>query len=203
MLRGYYFITDEKSSLKGSISDVCKAMDAGVKVIQYRSKDISTQAMIDEAAKLREITAKAIFLINDYINVALAVDADGVHLGQNDISCAEARELLGVHRKIGISVSTIEQAKLAQNQGADYLAVSPVFRTTTKSDAGAALGIELIRKIKAEVSLPIVAIGGITLENAPEVIAAGADALCAISAVVSKPDVKKEILKFQKLFQIL
>ena len=201
MLRGYYFITDEKLSLKGSISDVCRAMDAGVKVIQYRSKHLSTQQMINEAAKLREITSKAIFLINDYIDVALAVDADGVHLGQNDISCAEARRLLGMHRKIGISVNTLEQAKQAQKQGADYLAVSPVFSTTTKSDAGAALGIELIRKIKAEVPLPVVAIGGITLDNATDVIAAGADALCAISVVVSKPDVKKEILKFQKLFE--
>jgi len=133
--------------------------------------------------------------------VALAVDADGVHLGQNDISCEEARSLLGRHRKIGISVNTLEQAKLAQKQGADYLGVGPVFLTTTKSDAGAPLGIELIRKIKAEVSLPLVAIGGITLENAPEVIAAGADALCAISAVVSKSDVKEAILKFQKLFE--
>lgn len=202
MIKGYYFITDEELSLKGNISDVCRAMDAGVKVIQYRSKHLSTQAMIDEAAKLREMTSKTLFLINDYIDVALAVDADGIHLGQDDISCEEARSLLGVHRKIGISVNTLEQAKQAQKQGADYLGVGPVFATNTKNDAGAPLGLDLIRKIKAEISLPIVAIGGITLVNAPEVIAAGADALCAISAVVSKPDVKEEVLKFQKLFRL-
>lgn len=201
MLRGYYFITDDALSLRGNISDVCRAMDAGVKVIQYRAKDISTQAMIDEAAKLRELTSKAIFLVNDYIDVALAVDADGVHLGQGDISCEEARISLGVHRKIGISVNTLGQAKLAFKQGADYLGVGPVFLTTTKNDAGAALGVELIREIKAEVSLPVVAIGGITLDNAADVIAAGADAVCAISAVVSKPDVKDEILKFKGLFK--
>ncbi|MCG2710818.1 MAG: thiamine phosphate synthase [Candidatus Omnitrophica bacterium] len=199
-MKGYYFITDEKLSLKGNISDVYMAIAAGVQVIQYRSKDISTRQMIDEAAKLRNITSKAIFLINDHIDVALAVDADGVHLGQNDISCEQARSLLGNRRKIGISVNTLQQAKLAQKQGADYLGVGPVFLTTTKSNAKAALGIELIRKIKAEVSLPVAAIGGITLINAADVIAAGADALCAISAVVSKPDVKEEILKFQKLF---
>ncbi len=199
-MKGYYFITDEKLSFKGNISSVYAAIDAGVQVIQYRSKDISMQQMINEAAKLRSITSKAIFLINDYIDVALAVDADGVHLGQNDISCKEARKRLGSYKKIGISVSSLEQAKLAQEQGADYLGVGPVFCTTTKSDAGAPLGIELIRKIKAEVSLPVVAIGGITLDNAPRVIAAGADALCAISAVASKADVKEEILKFQKLF---
>ncbi len=200
-MKGYYFITDEKLSLEGNISDVCMAIDAGVQVIQYRNKDIPTQQMIDEAAKLRSITSKAIFLINDSIDVALAVDADGVHLGQSDISCEEARSLLGAHKKIGISVKTLAQAKLAQEQGADYLGVGPVFSTRTKSDAGEPLGIELIRKIKAELSLPVAAIGGITLDNAPEVIAAGADALCAISAVVSKPDVKEEILKFQKLFE--
>ncbi len=200
-MKGYYFITDEKLSLKGNVNDVCMAIDAGVQVIQYRAKDISRQQMIDEASKLKTIASEATFLINDYIDVALAVDAEGVHLGQNDISCEEARSLLGMRRKIGISVNSLEQAKLAQEQGADYLGVGPVFFTTTKSDAGVPLGIELIRKIKAEVSLPVVAIGGITLENAPEVIAAGADAICAISAVVSKPDVKEEIIKFQKLFK--
>ncbi len=201
MLRGYYFITDDRLSLKGNISDVCRSLDAGVKVIQYRAKDISTQKMIEEAAKLRELISKALFIINDHIDVALAVDADGVHLGQGDISCEEARHLLGEHRKIGISVSTLDQAKLAFKQGADYLGIGPVFLTTTKSDAGAALGLDLIRKIKAEVSLPIVAIGGITLDNAADVIRAGADVLCSISAVVSKSDVKEEILKFNKLFE--
>ena len=201
MLRGYYFITDEKRSLKGNISDVCMAIDAGVQVIQYRSKDVFTQQMIDEAVKLKSITSKVIFLINDRIDVALAVDADGVHLGQNDISPEEARNLLGGHKKIGISVNTLEQAKQAEKLGADYLGVGPVFLTTTKNDAGPPLGIELIRKIKAEVSLPVVAIGGITLENAPWVIAAGADAICAISAVVTKEDVRAEIFKFQKLFK--
>lgn len=201
MLKGYYFITDETLSRRGNISDVCRAMDAGVKVIQYRAKGISTQAMIDEAAGLRELTFKAIFLINDYIDVALAVDADGVHLGQSDISCEEARHLLGEHRKIGISVNTLEQAKAAFKQGADYLGVGPIFLTKTKSDAGEALGVELIRQIKSEVPLPIAAIGAITLDNAAEVIACGADALCAISAVVTKADVKEEILKFMRLFK--
>ena len=201
MLRGYYFITDEKLSLKGNVSDVCMAIDAGVKFIQYRAKNISTRQMIDEADRLRGVTSKAILLINDYVDVALAVDADGVHLGQDDMSCEDARRLLGKHRKIGISVNTLEQAKQAFNQGADYLGIGPVFSTTTKEDAGEPLGIELIRKVKAEVSLPVVAIGGITLENVPDIISAGADSVSAISAVVSKPNVKEEILKFQERFR--
>lgn len=201
MLNGYYFITDDALSLKGNASDVCQALEAGVQVIQYRAKGISTQLMIEEASKLKKLASKVLFIINDNIDVAAAVGADGVHLGQGDVSCKEARGLLGVHKKIGISVNTLEQAELALKQGADYLGIGPVFTTTTKSDAGTALGLELIREIKAEVALPLVAIGGINLDNAADVIAAGADALCAISAVVSSPDVKKEILKFKELFE--
>jgi thiamine-phosphate pyrophosphorylase len=199
-MRGFYFITDEKLSRRGNTSDVCTAIDAGVQVIQYMCKDLSTQQMIDEAEKLRSMTQRVLFLINDYIDVALAVDADGVHLGQNDIGCDYARKILGNYKKIGISVTTLEQAKLAQEQGADYLGVGPIFATETKADAGKPLGVEIIKQIKSAVALPVVAIGGITLDNAAEAIAAGADSICAISAVLTKPDLKSEILKFQSLF---
>ena len=199
-MRGFYFITDEKLSRRGNTSDVCTAIDAGVQVIQYRCKDLSTQQMIDEAEKLRSMTQRVLFLINDYIDVALAVDADGVHLGQNDIGCDYARKILGNYKKIGISVTTVEQAKLAQEQGADYLGVGPIFATETKTDAGKPLGVEIIKQIKSAVALPVVAIGGMTLDNAAEAIAAGADSISAISAVLTKPDLKSEILKFQSLF---
>jgi thiamine-phosphate pyrophosphorylase len=200
-MRGYYFITDAALSRAGNISDVRNALAAGVKVIQYRNKNASTLEMYEEARQLKNIIGqKAIFLINDRADVALAVDTDGVHLGQDDLPYMVARKLLGKKKIIGVTVHNIKEARRAQKLGADYLGVSPIFSTTTKLDAGKAAGLRLIKEIKKVVSLPIVAIGGINLPNAAEVIRAGADGLCAISAVVTKRDVKKEIEKFQKLF---
>jgi thiamine-phosphate pyrophosphorylase len=134
------------------------------------------------------------------VDVALAVDADGVHLGQEDLHYREARRLLGEKKIIGITVNTMEQAVEAARLGADYLGVSPIFATQTKPDAGEPAGLDLLREIRALVSLPLIAIGGITLDNAPDVIEAGADGVCAISAVVTQPDVGEAIAEFQKLF---
>jgi thiamine-phosphate pyrophosphorylase len=128
------------------------------------------------------------------------VAADGVHLGQEDLHYRQARRLLGERKIIGISVNTVEQAIEAASLGADYLGVSPIFATRTKPDAGEPAGLSLLREIRRRVRLPLVAIGGITLDNAPDVIQAGADSLCAISAVVTRPDVRAAIQEFQRLF---
>lgn len=199
-MTGYYFITDAGLSRAGNIEDVKNAVKAGVKIVQYRNKDNTTAELCKEAAALRCVCKKVMLLINDRVDIALAVAADGVHLGQEDMPIKEARRLLGKKKIIGMTVHTVREAKEAQRLGADYLGVSPVFVTATKPDAGEPAGIGLIKRIKKEVGLPLVAIGGITLKNASPVIAAGADGVCAISAVVTKKDVKKEILKFQKLF---
>lgn len=200
-MRGYYFITDSKLSRRGNISDVKNALKAGVEVVQYREKNATTIEMYREALKLKRICKDIIFIVNDRIDIALAVNADGVHIGQDDMPFCVARKLLGKKKMIGVTVHSIEEAKEAENLGADYIGVSPIFATGTKKDAGKPVGIELIKKIKKQVSIPIIAIGGIDLSNAPSVVQAGADGLCAISAVVTKPDVKKEIEKFQKLFR--
>jgi thiamine-phosphate pyrophosphorylase len=199
-MRGYYFITDSKLSRAGNISDVRNALKAKVEVVQYREKYKSTREMFLEALKLRKICKNALFLINDRVDIALSVNADGVHLGKNDLPYAVARKLLGKKRIIGLTVHTLKQAETAQNLGADYIGVSPIFATNTKPDAGMAKGVRLIKKIKARVSIPVVAIGGINLSNARDAILAGADCLCAISAVLPKPDVRLEIEKFQELF---
>jgi thiamine-phosphate pyrophosphorylase len=141
-----------------------------------------------------------IFLINDSVDIALYVEADGVHLGSDDLPYSTARRLLGDKKIIGMTVHNLEEALEAQRLGADYLGVSPIFSTNTKSDAGKPVGAGLIKEIKKQVSLPIIAIGGITLGNASRVMQAGADGLCAISAVITKQDVKAEISKFQALF---
>jgi len=182
------------------MNDVRNALAAGVKVVQYRNKDSSTKQMYEEALKLKSICKGVIFLIDDRVDIALSVNADGVHLGRYDMPYSVARKLLGKKKIIGLTVHSVKEAKEAQRSGADYIGVSPIFLTKTKGDAGKPKGIGLIKEIRKYVSIPIIAIGGINLSNAKEVIKAGASGLCAISAVVTKPDVKKEIKKFQALF---
>ena len=187
-------------SRAGNESDVAAAVAAGVRVVQYRQKQGSSRDLVAEARKLRELCRHIRFLVNDRVDLALEVGADGVHLGQEDLPCPEARKMLGPEKIIGVTVSTVAEALTAQAQGADYLGVSPIFSTATKADAGVPTGVALLAEIRRRVTLPLVAIGGITLANAPAVIAAGADAVCAIAAVVTRPEVKAEIDKFQKLF---
>jgi thiamine-phosphate pyrophosphorylase len=200
MLKGYYFITDAALSRAGNTSDVKNALAAGAKVVQYRNKSADTKQMYEEALELRSICKKAIFLINDRVDIVKAIDADGVHLGSEDLPYRVARKLLGKNKIIGLTVHSMEEAWQAERLGADYIGVSPVFATATKLDAGRPAGLSLIKEIKKYIKIPLIAIGGINLSNARQVIAAGADGLCAISAVVTKPDVKKEIEKFQSLF---
>jgi len=200
-MRGYYFITDAALSRQGNVVDVRDAVAAGVEVVQYRHKTAATEEMYNEASALRKICAGIIFLINDRIDIALAVGADGVHLGQEDMPVPAARKLLGKQKIIGVSVHSLSQALAAQKAGADYVAVAPVFATKTKTNAGVPRGVKLLRDIKKKLKIPVVAIGGITLANAALVIAAGADAVCAISCVVTSAKIKRQIIKFQHMFK--
>jgi thiamine-phosphate pyrophosphorylase len=200
LVKGYYFITDSGLSRAGNISDVRQAEACGVSVVQYRNKNAETIQMYEEALRLREICRRAAFLINDRIDIALAVKADGVHLGQSDMPYAAARRILGPEKIIGITVHNLAEALEAEAAGADYLGVSPIYQTATKPDAGKPAGIALMEGIRARVKIPLVGIGGINLANAPDVIQAGADGVCAISAVVAKENVGEEIRRFQELF---
>jgi thiamine-phosphate pyrophosphorylase len=200
-VRGYYFITDSKLSRAGNFNDVTLAVACGVSVVQYRNKDAKTREMYEEAIRLREICRDTLFLINDRVDIALAVNADGVHLGQSDMPCGAARKLLGEEKIIGITVHNLAEAVEAESIGADYLGVSPIFQTATKPDAGKPAGITLIEEVRACVDIPLIAIGGIDHSNAIDVIRAGADGLCAISSVVAKEDVMAEIKKFQDSFR--
>ena len=204
-MKGYYFITDSKLSRAGNLSDVLQAVSCGVEVVQYRNKNRETRQMYEEAVRLGEICrdSGSIFLINDRVDIALATDADGVHLGQSDMPCPAARKLLGPERIIGVTVHNLSEALQAESMGADYLGVSPIFQTATKPDAGKPAGITLIEEIRAQVEIPLIAIGGINHSNAGEVVRAGADGLCAISCVVAKENVRDEILKFQEIFSAL
>lgn len=199
-MKGYYFITDSKLSRAGNEWDVLQAVSCGVEVVQYRNKNAETRLMYEEAVRLREICRDSLFLVNDRVDIALASEADGVHLGQSDMPCLAARKLLGYEKIIGVTVHNLAEALQAESIGADYLGVSPIFQTATKPDAGKPAGISLIEEIRARVDIPLIAIGGINHSNAREVVRAGADGLCAISCVVAKENVRGEILKFQEIF---
>ena len=160
----------------------------GVTVVQWRDK--GPGAVLPRVQRLRDWLRqqRVPLIINDDVALALACDADGVHVGQGDLPCAEVRRCVGAARLIGVSVSTVAEALQAERDGADYLGVSPVFATPTKPDAPAAAGLDGLAAIRAAVRLPLVAIGGIHAGNAAGVIAAGADGVAVVSAIMAASD---------------
>jgi thiamine-phosphate pyrophosphorylase len=158
----------------------------GVKWIQYREKDRTRKDMYGDAVKIREITKDhgAVFIVNDYADIALSVDADGVHLGQDDLPIKEARRIMGQKKIIGISTHNVEQAIAAKAEGADYIGFGPVFHTKTKQDAGSPKGTDMLREVKRQVRIPVIAIGGINLENLRSVLDTGVDAVAVASAIL-------------------
>jgi thiamine-phosphate pyrophosphorylase len=193
----FYLVTDSGLSKKGTLSDVRETVESGCRIVQYREKDKSTKEMVEEASEIKKICGdKAIFLVNDRIDVALAVDADGVHIGQDDMPIELAKKLLGANKIIGLSVSDTNEAIEAEKSGADYVGLGPIFNTATKKDAGKGIGPLKIREVKDAIKIPVVAIGGINKENCENVIQNGADSLVAISAVVCSDDVKRETKYF-------
>ena len=140
-----------------------------------------------------------LFIVNDEIDIALAAGADGVHLGNDDMPYEIARKLLGKDKIIGLTVHNLEEAMQAQEAGADYIGVSPVFETKTKPDAGIPGGLNLIMEIKSNIKIPFVAIGGINENNIKSVLAAGAKSAAVISAIVTKSDVERECRKFRDI----
>lgn len=187
-----YVITDETLSLGRSHVEVTRqAVAGGTTAIQLRDKSLSPGDMARVGREIRTITqeAGALFIVNDRLDVALACGADGVHLGQDDIPCGTARQLVPPGFIIGVSAGTVEEAVDAEQAGADYVAASPVFSTGSKADAGPGQGLSLVTEMRSAVRIPVIGIGGIGSGNAAAVIAAGADGLAVISAVVSQPDI--------------
>lgn len=168
------------------------ALRGGVTVVQYREKAGTTRTMIEEARGLRRLCADAgvPFIVNDRLDVALAVDADGVHVGQDDLPAAIARQLIGPGRILGVSAGSPEEALRAQTDGADYIGASPIFSTPTKPDAPPAMGVEGLRRLAAAVRIPVVAIGGMNAENAAAIVGAGAAGAAVVSAIVAAEDVE-------------
>lgn len=189
-----HLVTNRSLSRGRSLVEVVRdAIAGGVTCVQLREKECSTREFLFEAALLAELLKPLgiPLIINDRIDIALAVGADGVHLGQQDMPISHARRLGRPDWIIGISAETLEDAIRAEQEGADYIGVSPVFSTPTKTDTSPPLGLEGLRQIRAAVRTPLVAIGGIHCGNASEVIRAGADGVAVVSAIVAADFPKK------------
>jgi len=198
-----YVITDEKVSRGRSHLQVAEAaILGGADVLQLRDKEASGGHLYRVALQLRKLTrdAKVPFIVNDRLDVALAADADGVHVGQADLPASVVREIMGPGKILGVSVDTVEEAIQAEKDGADYLGVGPVFEAReTKPDAGEPLGVDRIARIRRHSRLPIVAIGGIDAENARQVREAGADAAAVISAIVAADDIADAARRLKRI----
>ena len=191
-INGLYVIIDAQALAGRNMVDVAQQVaDGGASIVQLRNKLTSKRDLIAAASKIREICAKAgiLFIVNDHVDVALASDADGVHLGQTDIPLTLAREILPPDKLIGCSARSVEKAIQAQEEGADYLGVGSIYPSSTKLNAKV-IGLEGLREIRNAITLPIVAIGGISEINANEVFEHGADCLAVISAVSNTEDIK-------------
>lgn len=183
-------------------SQVKKALEGGATIIQLREKNLDYDSFLKEAIDIKELCHEygVKFIVNDNIKVAIECDADGVHVGQDDMDVTEVRKLIGKDKIIGLSAQTVEQAKLAQEQGADYLGVGAVFTTSTKKDAKN-VTFEELKEICDSVDIPVVAIGGISKDNAIELKGTGIDGISVISAIFAQKDIKKAAEELKSISQ--
>ncbi|MDD1681609.1 MAG: thiamine phosphate synthase [Methanoregula sp.] len=187
-----YVITDRQIARGLSHSGIARlVIEGGADVVQLRDKGLPCRDLFAAACEIRKITREAgvLFIVNDRIDIAIASGAEGVHLGQDDLPLREARRIAPAGFIIGVSVGCVAEAVAAETGGASYVALSPIFPTASKEDAGHGHGIEVLREICSAVALPVIAIGGITRKNAPQVVAAGAEGVAVISSVVGQPDI--------------
>jgi len=187
----YVIITTGLGGGRPALELVRQSLTGGATAIQLREKDLPARKLVELGRVIRELTwdAGAVFIVNDRLDVALAVEADGLHIGQEDLPATIARQLLGPGKILGVSVGTVAEARQAAADGADYIGAGPLYATSSKRDTGSPIGPEGLRAIRAAVTIPIVGIGGINDSNAAEVIAAGADGISVISAVIGAPDI--------------
>lgn len=186
-----YVITDRRTAGERSLIEIVRAaLRGGAHVIQLRDKDVPARDMIALGEALLPLTRAAgvPLIVNDRVDVALALDADGVHVGQDDIPADMVRRIIGPERILGVSVATVEQARRAARDGATYVSVGDLFGTPSKPDAGPPIGLAPLTAIARAVDLPVLGIGGITIANAASVVQAGAVGVAVISAVIGAPD---------------
>lgn len=200
-LGGLCFITDPLLSNLSFEDMAKKVLIGGIKWIQYRDKFRTRREIYEETLGLRRLAKdyNAVLIVNDYVDIAFCADTDGVHLGQDDLPLKEARKIIGRKKIIGVSTHNVEQAIKAEKEGADYIGFGPVFRTDTK-DAGEPRGTDMLQEVKAKVGIPVVAIGGINLENIMSVLATGVDAVAVASAILIG-DIDRNVKKFIEILK--
>ena len=190
-MKGLYFVTDRGLCGNKPLADVVlQAVRGGATCVQLREKEVSTRFFVEEALRIKALLAplKASLIINDRLDVALAVEADGVHVGQEDMPYEIARKLMGPKAIVGLSVETWEDVERAQELDVDYLGVSPIFATPTKTDTKAPWGLQGLARIRAFSRHPLVGIGGLNASNAEAAVMAGADSVAVVSAICAAQD---------------
>lgn len=203
-MRGLYLVTDRDLCGGRSLEDVVlQSVKGGVSCVQLREKDISTRLFVSEAQRIKKLLEpyQIPLIINDRIDVALACGADGVHIGQEDMPYAIARKLMGHKAIIGLSVETWEDVEESQRLDVDYIGVSPVFATPTKTDTKGAWGLEGLAKIKKFSRHPVVAIGGLNESNVRETVLAGADCVAVVSALCAASDPEAAARKLNNIIE--
>ena len=198
-----YAVTDRRWLDKITLEEIVEeALKSGVTFLQLREKKLSQKEFLEEAIKIRKISNRyhIPFVINDNVEIAIASGADGVHVGQSDIKSRDIRSLIGSERILGISANTVETAKKAEQNGADYLGVGAVFPTKTKKDAKG-ISVEELREICEAVTIPVVAIGGIDENTVMKLKGSKIDGICVISAIFSKSDIEKATKKLRSLVE--
>ncbi len=193
---GLYVISDRTQTQGRSLEEVVGAcIQGGARVFQLREKDLEARELTALAERLLRLITPAggLLLINDRVDVALAVRANGAHLSQRGLPPAVARRLLGPTRLLGVSCHSLAEAEEAQQGGADFIVLGPIFYTPSKALYGPPLGLALLREVRPRIRMPVFAIGGITAANRPQVLAAGADGIAVISAVMAGPDVSTAV----------
>ena len=203
-MRGLYLVTDRDLCGEKYLEDVVlESVKGGVSCVQLREKDISTRLFVSEAQRIKKLLEpyQIPLIINDRIDVALACGAEGVHIGQEDMPYAIARQLMGRKAIIGLSVETWEDVEESQRLDVDYIGVSPVFATPTKTDTKGAWGLEGLAKIKKISRHPVVAIGGLNESNVRETVLAGADCVAVVSALCAASDPEAAARKLNNIIE--
>ncbi|MEK6679990.1 MAG: thiamine phosphate synthase [Nitrospirota bacterium] len=191
-----YLITDRNQTGGRPLTDVVKeALDGGVKAVQLREKDLAIRELLRLAEEMRKITkeAEAMLFINGKVDAAMAVEADGIHLGQTDLPVDVVRRIVGNRFMIGVSTHNLNEAKEAEAGGADFITFGPVYETPLKLKYGKPVGIETLKKAKSGVTIPVYAIGGINSGNIKQILGTGADGVALISAVMGAKEPKKAV----------
>lgn len=200
MIPRLYLITDRKlfADNKAFFNAIEESLDAGIEAVQLREKDLPTRKLLEMAYKLRDITSQynASLFINDRVDIALCVSATGIHLGQASLPASAVRKIAGKSFLIGVSTHSLNEVIEAEGQGADFITFGPLYQTPSKMSYGMPVGLDALKDVRRRVSMPILGIGGINLDNISDVMATGADGVAMIRGILAEGDISNTVRKY-------